>query len=150
MKNNRMLPNTRMIQFRDIGDSKLGHLTPLEAEGDIPFPIRRVYYITRVPRDMTRGFHSHRQLEQVLICLHGSVKIRVKTPFEEQVVELSNPAEGLFIGHMVWREMFDFSDGAVLMVLASEHYSELDYIRCYDDYEVEAISYFQSKIEMRE
>lgn len=135
--------HTKKLTFPDIcGD--LGHLTPIEGSADIPFPIRRVYYITRVPGQVIRGFHSHRKLEQVLICLHGSVKVRVKTPFEEQVIPLSDPAEGLYIGHMIWREMFDFSADAVLMVLASEHYSEADYIRDYADYEKEAVPYFRT------
>ena len=109
---------------------------------DIPFQIRRVYYITQVPAGVERGFHSHRALEQVLICLHGSVKVRVKTPFDEEIIELNNPSKGLFIGHMIWREMFDFSDDAVLMVLASEHYNESDYIRDYQQYLEEANEYF--------
>ena len=67
----------------------------------------------------------------MLICLHGSVRIKVKTPHEEQIVLLDDPTKGLYIGHMIWREMFDFSNDAVLMVLASEHYDEADYIRDY-------------------
>ena len=130
-----------MLNFPDI-KGEYGHLTPIESLKDIPFNIKRVYYITGVPAGITRGYHSHRNLEQVLICLNGSVKIRVKTPFEEEVIELNNPAQGLFIGHMVWREMFDFSEGSVLMVLASEYYSEADYIRDYDEFEKEAKIYF--------
>ena len=141
-----MLIHTKMIRFRDI-HGPLGHLTPIEAGEDVPFDVRRIYYITGVPGGVTRGFHSHRQLEQVLICLNGSVKIRIKTPHEEQIVELNDPAEGLYIGHMVWREMFDFSEQAVLMVLASEHYTESDYIRDYIAYEEEAIPYFNAILE---
>lgn len=136
--------NIKMIRFKKIGND-VGHLTPVEGELDIPFSIRRVYYITCVPNGVTRGFHSHRSLEQVLICLSGSVKVRVQTPFEEQVIQLGDSAEGLYIGHMVWREMFDFSEGTVLMVLASEHYSESDYIRDYKIYEKEAVAYFDGK-----
>lgn len=123
----------------------LGQLNAIEAEKDIPFPVRRVYYITGVPEGVRRGFHSHRQLEQVLLCVQGSVKIEVKTPFSSEIVELNNPSEGLYIGHMVWREMYDFSEGAVLLVLASEHYTEEDYIRDYASYEQEAIKYFHEK-----
>ncbi len=137
------LIHTKKISFPDMHGA-LGHLTPIEGNVDIPFPIRRVYYITRVPGQAVRGFHSHRRLEQVLICLHGRVKIRVKTPFAEQIIPLCDPAEGLYIGHMIWREMFDFSEDAVLMVLASEHYSEADYIRDYAAYEKEAVPYFQT------
>lgn len=137
-----MLIHTNILAFHDYHDG-IGHLVPIEAEKDIPFQIRRVYYITQVPAGVERGFHSHRALEQVLICLHGSVKIRVKTPFDEEIIELNNPSKGLFIGHMIWREMFDFSDDAVLMVLASEHYTESDYIRDYQQYLEEAKEYFK-------
>lgn len=124
---------------------RLGILNAIEGGQDIPFEIRRTYYITGVPGDVTRGFHSHRQLEQVLICLNGSVKIRLKTPSEEEVILLDHPSRGLLIGHMIWREMFDFSPGAVLMVLASQHYTEEDYIRDYAQYEQEAKTYFQTE-----
>ncbi len=136
--------NIKIIKFKDIYN-QLGHLTPIESECDIPFSICRIYYITHVPNDTIRGFHAHRKLEQVLICPNGSVKIRVKTPFEEQVIELNDPALGLYIGPMIWREMFDFSDGAVLLVLASEHYNENDYLRDYANYKNEALNYFNHK-----
>jgi len=139
-----MLKNCHMISFKRFGGD-LGALTPIEEMGDVPFDIRRIYYINQVPSDVTRGFHSHRALEQVLLCVNGSVKIRIKTPFEEEIVELCDDAKGLFIGHMVWREMFDFSPGAVLLVLASEHYTEEDYIRDYEDYLTEAIPYFKKE-----
>lgn len=139
------MKNVKIFQFRDIADSK-GHLTPIEADQDIPFLIKRIYYITRVPNYVTRGFHSHRALQQVLICVNGSVKILVKTPFEQQIVTLNNSAKGLYIGPMIWREMFDFSEGAVLLVLASEHYIEDDYIRDYTVYDREARNYFKKEI----
>ena len=110
--------------------------------GNVPFKIRRVYYIYEVEKGVRRGFHSHRNLEQALICVHGSVKILTKTPFEEEVVCLDDPQKALWIGPMVWREMFDFSEGAVLLVLASEHYTVEDYIRDYDQYEKKAREWF--------
>lgn len=122
--------------------SEKGQLNAIEAERDVPFSIRRVYYITGVPEKDSRGFHSHRELEQVLLCVNGSVKIQVKTPFAEEVVTLNDPTKGLYIGHMIWREMFDFSPGAVLLVLASEHYTESDYIRDYQQYLQEATVFF--------
>lgn len=136
-----MLKNCHMVQFKRISGD-LGALTAIEGAQEVPFEVKRVYYITNVPGDETRGFHSHRSLEQVLLCLHGTVKIRVKTPFAEEIVPLEENSEGLYIGHMVWREMFDFSPGAVLLVLASEHYTEDDYIRDYNDYIKEAAPYF--------
>lgn len=136
-----MLKNCRMISFKRIS-GPLGFLTAIEGNQETPFDIKRIYYITGVPGDVTRGFHSHRKLEQVLLCLNGSVKIRVKTPFEEEIVTLNEDSCGLYIGHMVWREMFDFTPGAVLMVMASEHYNEDDYIRDYEAYLDEAVPYF--------
>ncbi|MBQ8281647.1 MAG: WxcM-like domain-containing protein [Lachnospiraceae bacterium] len=134
------MKNVRMVEFTSHSDN-YGKLVPIEAGSSIPFDVKRVYYIYEVEENVRRGFHSHKKLEQVLICVHGKVKILVKTPHEEEVVELDDPKKGLYIGHMIWREMFDFSDGAVLLVLASEHYTEDDYIRKYEDYEAEAENY---------
>lgn len=122
---------------------ELGQLNAIEGEHDVPFAVQRIYYITGVPKGVTRGFHSHRDLEQVLLCVNGSVKIRLKTPTNEQVVTLNDPSRGLYIGHMIWREMFDFTEGAVLLVLASQHYTEADYIRNYAQYLCEAEKYFE-------
>lgn len=133
--------NVRKIQFQDHTD-RYGHLTPIEGSSDIPFAISRVYYISGVKAGVRRGFHSHRKLRQVLVCVHGSVKILVKTPEEEEIVTLDSASEGLYIAEMVWREMYDFKDGAVLLVLASEYYSEDDYIRDYGQYELEAKEFF--------
>ena len=131
--------NTKMIEFKDIIDvhnqvRPMGHLTPIEAGIDVPFDIKRIYYITRVPENTTRGFHSHKDLEQVLLCLNGSVEIVVSTPYESETILLNDPSKGLYIGPMVWREMKNFSAGSVLLVLASQHYDENDYIRDYDEY----------------
>lgn len=133
--------NCSLMKFKDIGN-KYGHLTPIESMRDIPFDIKRVYYITGVGNGMERGFHAHRVLHQVLICLNGSVKIRAKTPKEEHVFILENTSEGLYIGPLIWREMFDFSENTVLLVLASDYFNEGDYIRNYDFYTQEAINLF--------
>ncbi len=133
--------NTALVKFKDITD-KYGNLTPIEGKIDIPFEIKRIYYITRVEQGVTRGFHSHRKLHQVLICLNGSIKVKVKNPSEEEIVELNDPSVGLYIGPLIWREMFDFTEGSVLLVLASEYYDEKDYIRNYDFYLEEAKNRF--------
>lgn len=133
--------NCAQFKFLNISN-KYGSLTPIEELKDIPFDIKRVYYITKVPKDISRGFHAHRKLHQVLICLNGSVKIKVKTTKEEEEVILDDPAIGLYIGPYVWREMYNFSDGAVLLVLASDYYNEEDYIRNMDFYMQEACSRF--------
>lgn len=142
-----MVSNTRLIEFKDIQNTKssnsyMGHLVPVEAESDVPFAINRIYYIADVPEGQTRGFHSHNELEQVLICLHGSVTIKICTPYEEEHIVLDKLNKGLYIGPMVWREMYDFTQDAVLLVLASRHYDEKDYIRDYEVYCRQAEHYF--------
>lgn len=127
------MENTKLKLFNTYND-KYGKLIPLESNDNIPFDIKRVYYIYDVEEKVRRGFHSHKNLHQVLICVHGTVKILVKTPKEEKIIVLDDPTKGLYIGPNICREMYDFEDGAVLLVLASEHYDESDYIRDYDDY----------------
>lgn len=131
--------NVRMIEFKDIVDENnkerpMGHLTPIESGQDIPFEIKRIYYLTRVPENTIRGFHSHKELQQVLLCLNGRVTISVATPYEKELITLDDPAKGLYIGPMIWREMYDFSPGSVLVILASQHYNEEEYIRDYRSY----------------
>ncbi len=109
-------------------------LSFLEAERDIPFAIKRVYYIFDVADGARRGLHAHKKLQQVLICIHGSCKILLDDGTDKEVVKLTDPAEGLIVENAVWREMFDFSPGAVLLVLASEYYEESDYIRDYKEF----------------
>src|SRR5476649_896063 len=129
--------NCSLFKFLSI-DSKYGNLTPIEEIVDVPFDIKRIYYITKVPPDISRGFHAHRKLHQVLICLNGSIKIKVKSPKEETEFILDNSSVGLYIGPYIWREMYDFSEGSVLLVLASDYYNEDDYIRNIDFYMKEA------------
>lgn len=143
-----MVRNTRLIEFKDVvntecGSGYMGHLVPIEGEGDVPFQINRLYYITDVPKGSVRGFHSHEDLEQVLICVSGSVKIKTCIPGNEEHILLDKANKGLYVGPMVWREMYDFSEGAVLLVLASKHYNEKDYIRDYDVYCEMALKYFE-------
>ena len=120
-------------RFGQHGDER-GMLVALEGKRDIPFEIKRVYYMYDTADGFVRGKHAHRELEQILIAIHGSCKILLDNGREREVVELNQATEGLFVGHDVWREMYDFSEGAVLMVLASKYYDEDDYIRDYDDF----------------
>ena len=117
--------------FQQHGDHR-GQLVVLEELKDIPFPIRRVYYMYDTGMGVRRGFHAHKSLKQILICIHGSCKILLDNGTEKETVTLDKPYEGLYISHNMWREMYDFSPDAVLMGLASEHYDENDYIRDYD------------------
>lgn len=111
-----------------------GALVFLESSRDIPFEVKRVYYIFDVKESARRGYHAHKTLQQVLICIHGSCKIMLDDGSERTDVLLDDPSEGLFIGNSMWREMHEFSPGAVLLVLASEYYDEKDYIRDYEEY----------------
>ena len=104
--------------FQPHGDER-GQLVALEEERDIPFHIRRVYYMYDTGEGVVRGGHAHKALEQILVCIHGSCKVRLDNGREQKVVPLEAPYEGLYVGSSMWREMYDFSPDAVLMVLAS-------------------------------
>lgn len=117
--------------FPPHGDDR-GQLVAIEAMKDLPFEVRRVYYIYDTLPGVRRGFHAHKCLEQILICIHGSCKIHLDNGIDIAEVLLDKPNEGLYIANNMWREMYDFSDGAVLLVLASEYYDEKDYIRDYN------------------
>ena len=119
--------------FQPHGDER-GQLVALEEFKDIPFNIKRVYYMYDTVEGVTRGHHAHKSLEQILICIHGSCKIKLDNGSEKKVVLLEKPYEGLYVSNNMWREMYDFSKDAVLMVLASEVYDENDYIRDYDEF----------------
>ncbi len=123
----------KKIQFPTY-QNETGTLSFFEAERHIPFDIRRVYYIYDVQGDSRRGFHAHRALEQVLLCIHGSCKILLDNGKEKETVLLDKPNEGLIVENPIWREMYDFSPGAVLLVMASQYYDEADYIRDYDEF----------------
>ena len=119
--------------FQQHGDDR-GMLVALEEYKDIPFEIKRVYYMYDTKKNVHRGFHAHKSLEQILICIHGSCKVLLDNGTEKKIVSLEKPYEGLYIANNMWREMYDFSEDAVLMVLASEYYKEEDYIRDYNEF----------------
>jgi dTDP-4-dehydrorhamnose 3,5-epimerase-like enzyme len=125
--------NIKVLNFNIIGDER-GSLVSIEQLKNIPFEIKRVYYIWGTEKEFARGKHAHTQLEQILICVSGSCKIRLDNGKEKQIVELKDKNQGLFIGQMIWREMFDFSEDCVLLVLASEYYDEKEYIRDYNEF----------------
>ncbi len=129
--------------FQPHGDAR-GQLVALEEDKDIPFRIKRVYYMYDTVKGVVRGKHAHKSLEQILVCIHGSCKILLDDGREKKVVPLEKPYEGLYVSNNMWREMYDFSEDAVLMVLASDYYDEEDYIRDYDQF----LSYVNGKILM--
>ena len=119
--------------FQPLGDER-GQLVALEEYKDIPFEIKRVYYMYDTGEGVRRGYHAHKSLEQILICIHGKCKILLDNGKEKKVVPLEKPYEGLYVPNNMWREMFEFSPDAVLMCLASDFYKEEDYIRDYDTF----------------
>lgn len=123
----------KMFNFQEHGDER-GTLVALEEMKNIPFKIKRVYYMYDTKPGVRRGYHAHKHLKQVLICVKGSCKILLDNGHEKSELVLDTPNKGLFIESAVWREMFDFSEDAVLMVLASELYDESDYIRNYEEF----------------
>ena len=123
----------KMYNFPPHGDDR-GQLIAIEAMKDIPFEVRRIYYIYDTSAGVRRGFHAHRDLQQILVCVSDSCMIHLDNGHETAEVLLDKPSEGLYISNDMWREMYDFTPGAVLLVLASNHYDESDYIRNYNDF----------------
>lgn len=107
--------------FQQHGDNR-GQLVALEALKDIPFEIKRVYYMYDTVEHVRRGGHAHKNLKQILICIHGSCKVMLDNGSEKKIISLEKRYEGLYIEHSMWRVMYDFSPDAVLLVLASDLY----------------------------
>ncbi len=123
----------KKFSFQKHGDER-GMLVSLEENKEIPFLIKRVYYMFDTKKGVVRGKHAHKTLEQILICVHGSCKILLDDGYSRQTIILDNPSEGIYLKGLIWREMFDFSEDAVLMVLASDIYLESDYIRDFEQF----------------
>ena len=123
----------KILEFGDLGDER-GKLVVVEGAMDIPFEIKRVFYIYGSDSQVIRGQHANRDSEFVLINVSGSSKVRVDNGFEEEIIELNRPRMGLYLPTMVWKDMYDFSEDSVLLVLANTHYDGNEYIRDYDEY----------------
>ncbi|MCI8375706.1 MAG: WxcM-like domain-containing protein [Lachnospiraceae bacterium] len=123
----------KILEFGDLGDER-GNLVVVEGNQDIPFEIKRVFYIYGSDSEVVRGQHANRKAEFVLINVSGTSKVRVDNGFEEAVIELNRPRMGLYLPTMLWKDMYDFSEDSVLLVLSNIHYDGTEYIRNYDDY----------------
>lgn len=121
------------IDFPVIGDER-GNLIALEGMKNIPFEIKRIYYIFDTKQGVVRGLHAHRALKQVAIALKGSCRFLLDDGITKEEIILDCPTKGILIDSCLWREMHDFSEDCVLMVLASEYYDESDYIRDYQNF----------------
>ena len=121
------------IEFPPLGDDR-GSLVALEGNKTVPFDIKRVYYIFGTQPGVARGFHAHKALKQVAVCVTGKCRMLLTNGTEKADIWLNSPTRGIVIDEMVWHEMHDFTPDCVLLVLASEHYDEADYIRNYEDF----------------
>lgn len=143
------MENCRLLKFNCIGSRDRGYLVPIEENKNIPFEIKRVYYTFGVPTDVERGFHAHKDLEQVLICVNGSFKVKCFDGKNKEVYELNSKDEGLYIGNLVWREICDYSENSVLLSLASKYYSEEDYIRDYSEF-IKKVEEIKGELDLNE
>lgn len=122
-----------VVEFSIIGDHD-GNLVALEQGREIPFKIKRIYYIWGNQRDIIRGKHAHKELEQIVICLSGSCDFILNDGTNQETIHLDTPSKGLYISNNIWREFTNFSDDCVIMVIASNYYDESDYIRDYNEF----------------
>jgi hypothetical protein len=122
------LIDCRIIDLPRINDPR-GNLTFVEGGRHVPFDIRRVYYLYDVPGGSERGGHAHKTLQQFIVAMSGSFDIHLDDGFEKKTIHMNRSYYGLYLCPMIWREIDNFSSGAVCMVLASDYYDEGDYYR---------------------
>lgn len=139
MPNANPLQTKGFVDLRVIGDQR-GSLIVLEQGCNIPFNVKRAYYIFDTKSGVSRGFHAHKRLQQVAVCVAGKCRIVLDDGKTREDFWLDSPTKGLLIRNMMWREMHDFSEDCVLVVFASELYDEADYIRDYDKFVKETLS----------
>ncbi len=123
----------KFLEFETHCDER-GSLVALEAHKNIPFEIKRVYYLFNNGSETARGQHAHKDLKQVYVALSGGCKVRLNDGQREEVVTLNRPNVGMLFNQLVWRELFDFTPDCVLMVLVDDFYKEEDYIRNYEEF----------------
>lgn len=124
--------NYKIIDIPKINNTK-GNIGVIEND-TIPFEVKRVYYLFDIPSGAKRGGHAHKNLKQVLIAISGSFDVVLKDGKSKETITLNRPDKGLLIENNIWRELENFSSGSVCLVLASEQFSEKDYIRSYKEY----------------
>lgn len=112
--------------------NRAGNITIVEGNGNVPFSIRRIYYLYDIPGGESRGGHAHKELFQLIVAASGSFDVLLDDGTNKKVVKLNRPDYGLLVVPGIWRELFEFSSGSVCLVLASEKYDEADYLREYD------------------
>lgn len=123
-----------ILDFEEKGDER-GNLIVAEGDGmDVPFAIKRIFYMYGSDPEVIRGQHANKKTEFVLINICGTSKVKMTNGREEKIIVLDRPRMGLHLKKMLWKEMYDFSEDSILLVLASEHYDENEYIREFDKY----------------
>lgn len=128
-----MQSNYELLDFKRLGDER-GSLIAIEEGYNAPFEIKRVYYIFDTKKSVIRGYHAHINLKQIAIAVKGTCTFIIDDGKNRTDIKLDNPNQGLLIEGLIWREMYDFSEDCVLLVIASEHYDESDYIRDYQKF----------------
>ena len=131
--NTKLSEQIKIMEFPDFGDER-GNLVVVEGGMDIPFEVKRAFYIYGSDSEVIRGRHANRKSEFVMINVSGRSKVKIDNGYEQKVIELNRPRMGLYLSTMVWKDMYDFSRDSVLLVLASEHYDAGEYIRNYEDF----------------
>ncbi|NRT60051.1 dTDP-4-dehydrorhamnose 3,5-epimerase-like enzyme [Clostridium saccharoperbutylacetonicum] len=127
------MDRNKMIEFKQNGDDR-GKLVVVEGMKDIPFDIKRIFYIYGSDTTVVRGQHANRRSEFVLINVCGSSKVRVRDGKKDEVFVLDKPHTGIYLPKMLWKDMYDFSEDSILLCLASEAYDSSEYIRDFDEY----------------
>jgi dTDP-4-dehydrorhamnose 3,5-epimerase-like enzyme len=123
-----------ILKFQSIGSSSIGYITVAEDSKQLPFEIKRVYWTYYTPQNITRGYHAHKALRQIIFAVAGEIHIKTENVLgTKETFILNEPSTGLYIPPLIWREI-KFSHSAVLLCLASEEYDERDYIRDYDNF----------------
>lgn len=128
-----LIDQCRILYFQELGDER-GHLVVAEGMKEIPFEIKRVFYIYGSNSSVVRGQHANRESEFVLINVAGTSKVKVTDGKQERIIELNKPNMGVYIPKMIWKDMYDFSKNSVLLVLANTHYDHIEYIREFQEY----------------
>jgi dTDP-4-dehydrorhamnose 3,5-epimerase-like enzyme len=128
-----LVSGCRILDLPVVRDQR-GNLTVIEATKHVPFEIRRIFYLYDIPAGEHRAGHAHKTLAQVLVALAGSFDVIIDDGRQQQTVTLNRPFIGLYLPHLVWRDIQNFSAGSVCLALASDHYDEADYIRDYEQF----------------
>lgn len=120
----------KIVKFNTHSD-KRGSLVSIESKTSVPFNIKRIYYIHNIQTGVSRGFHAHKKLNQVMIAISGKCRVILDNGIKREEIWIQSPGQGLLIKNMIWREIYDFSPECILLVLASQKYDKTDYIRDY-------------------